>query len=185
MMRKTPVGVGRPGTPVETGPCATRTPLLNSVTFWLPMETTICSGPFGIWPKPASLLGSAFSFLVGATLVGATRALRAGTAAAGAGPQPTSPPIGAPPPARGPPRRTSQAGKATPRHARDQRDASLKPTTAARQRGGPREFHQEVLPIVECSGSSGFADAPCRDKRCARRVDKLVGIAGCATPRLF
>jgi hypothetical protein len=32
MMLKTPIGVGRPGTPVETGPCATRTPLLNSVT---------------------------------------------------------------------------------------------------------------------------------------------------------
>ena len=79
MMLKTPVGVGRPGTPVETGPCATRTPLLKSVTFWVPIDTTICSGPFGIWPKPASFLGSALSFLVGAT-----RALRAGLAAGGA-----------------------------------------------------------------------------------------------------
>src|SRR6516164_8816342 len=70
------------GTPVDTGPCATRTPLLKSVTFWLPIETTICRGPFGIWPKPTSFfLGSAFSFFV---VVGATRALRAGIAAGGA-----------------------------------------------------------------------------------------------------
>jgi len=86
MMLKTPVGVGWPGTPVETGPCATRTPLLKSVTFWLPIETTICSGPFGIWPKPTSFfLGSAFSFFVVAfVVVGATRTLRAGIAAGGA-----------------------------------------------------------------------------------------------------
>jgi hypothetical protein len=86
MMLKTPVGVGWPGTPVETDPCATRTPLLKSVTFWLPIETTICSGPFGIWPKPTSFfLGSAFSFFVVVFVVlGATLALRAGIAADGA-----------------------------------------------------------------------------------------------------
>src|SRR5262249_28552572 len=141
MMLKTPVGVGRPGTPVETGPCATRTPLLNSVTFWLPMETTICSGPFGIWPKPASLLGSAFSFLVGGASVGRRGALGGGDCRGGSVPA-IVPAIGGAHPARGRLRRTSQAGKAAPRHARDQRDAN-------RQRGGPREFHQEVLPIVE------------------------------------
>src|SRR6266446_5434110 len=83
-MRMQPCEVGWPGTPVETGPCATRTPLLKSVTFWVPIDTTICSGPFGIWPKPASFLGSALSFLVGATL-----ALRAGLAAAGGAYQPS------------------------------------------------------------------------------------------------
>src|SRR5262249_12936302 len=77
-------GVGRPGPPVGTGPCAARTPLLKSVTFWVPIDTTICRGPFGIWPKPASFLGSALSFLVGATL-----ALRAGLAAAGGAYQPS------------------------------------------------------------------------------------------------
>jgi hypothetical protein len=67
MMLKTPIGVGWSGTPVETGPCATGTPLLNSVTLWLSIETTICSGPFGISPKLAALLlGSPRSGLLGA-----------------------------------------------------------------------------------------------------------------------
>src|SRR5258708_37129972 len=90
MMLNTPVGVGWPGTPVETGPCATRTPLLKSVAFWLPIEATIGCGPFGIWPKPTSFfLGSAFSFFVVVFVVlfvvlGATLAWRAGIAACGA-----------------------------------------------------------------------------------------------------
>src|SRR5262252_6775877 len=123
MMLKTPVGVGRPGTPVDTGPCATRTPLLKSVTFWLPIETTICSGPFGIWPKPISFfLGSAFSFFVA---VGATRALWAGIAAGGAY-QPSYQPYGAPMP-----RASAELDHAAARHATPEisamRNASSRP----------------------------------------------------------
>src|SRR5215475_1558663 len=62
------------GTPVDTGPCATRTPLLNRVTFCVLIDTTSCSGPFGISPTPASFLGSDFSRL---TVV--ARCLRTGT----------------------------------------------------------------------------------------------------------
>ena len=60
MTLNTPIGVGCPGTPVDTGPCATRSPLANSVTRWLPIDTTICNGPFGSSPKPTSFCGSGF-----------------------------------------------------------------------------------------------------------------------------
>ena len=51
---------------------------LPSLTCWLPIDTTIWSGPFGIWPK--SLAGSAWSCGVevsGASRSGCSNALRA------------------------------------------------------------------------------------------------------------
>ena len=55
----TPIGVGWPDWPVEMPPWATRLPSRNTVTFWVPIETTICSGPLGISPKPGSTFGAA------------------------------------------------------------------------------------------------------------------------------
>src|SRR6516165_9482362 len=53
MTLNTPMGVGWPGMPVEIAPCATGTPLLNSVTRWVPIETTICCTPFFAAPNPS------------------------------------------------------------------------------------------------------------------------------------
>ena len=46
--------------PVEAGPYATRTPLLNRVTFCVLIDATSCSGPFGISPNLVLVLGLGF-----------------------------------------------------------------------------------------------------------------------------
>ena len=42
-----PIGVGCPGMPVETGPDMMGVPSSYTVTCWLPIETTMISGPAG------------------------------------------------------------------------------------------------------------------------------------------
>ncbi len=46
-MENTPCGVGWPGTPVETGECATGTPPAYKVSCCFLIEMTMCSGPGG------------------------------------------------------------------------------------------------------------------------------------------